>query len=85
MKEDCEAVYDYLTQVVGVREQDIILWGRSMGGGPACFLASQKYCHSVILMSCFISIKEVAKDILGWARFISFAVIERFPNQEMLK
>ena len=42
MKEDCEAVYDYLTQVVGVRETDIILWGRSMGSGPVSYLSSIK-------------------------------------------
>jgi abhydrolase domain-containing protein 17 len=85
MKEDCEAVYDYLTQVVGVRETNVILWGRSMGSGPTSYLSSIKQCHSVILMSAFMSIKEVAKDILGWAAFLTFTVSERFPNIERIQ
>ncbi len=36
-------------------------------------------------MSAFMSIKEVVKDILGWAAFISFVVNERFPNLEHVK
>jgi pimeloyl-ACP methyl ester carboxylesterase len=82
MREDAEYVYDYLTEVVGVRQEDIVLWGRSMGTGPASYLASIKSCHSCVLMSGFTSIKDVAKDVLGWASFMAFAVIERFPNIE---
>lgn len=85
MKEDCESVYDYLTQVVGVKEHDIILWGRSLGSGPTSYLASMKHCHSIVLMSAYMSIKSVAKDILGWVSFISFVVIERFHNIDAIK
>ena len=42
MKEDADAVYDYLCQVAGVKESDIILFGRSMGSGPTSYLASRK-------------------------------------------
>jgi len=80
MKEDCETIYDYLSQVCGIREQDIIVWGRSMGSGPTSYLASKKYCHSILLMSPFMSIKDAAKDLLGWGGFISYFAIERFRN-----
>jgi hypothetical protein len=66
MKEDCETVFDYLTQVVGVRQSDIILWGRSMGSGPCSYLASIKQCYAGLMMSAFTSIKDVTKDIVGW-------------------
>ena len=42
MKEDCESVYFYLTSVIGIQENDIILFGRSMGSGPATYLSSLK-------------------------------------------
>lgn len=80
MREDCEAVYDYLTQVCGIKEQDIILFGRSMGSGPTSFLSSKKACHSILLMSGFMSIKDAAKYLFGWGSFMSWMVIERFRN-----
>ena len=85
MQEDCEAVYDYLTTVCGVDEQNIILWGRSLGSGPCSYLASLKRCHSIILMSPFASIKAAAKDILGWASFMSFIVEDKFRNIDYIK
>lgn len=40
MKEDAEILFDYLTKHAGVKEKDIILFGRSIGSGPATYLAS---------------------------------------------
>ena len=57
-----------------------VCWGRSMGSGPTSYLASKKYCHSILLMSPFMSIKDAAKDLLGWGGFISYFAIERFRN-----
>jgi len=56
-----------------------------MGSGPSSYLASRKNAHSLLLMSPYMSIKEAAKSILGWAAFVSFAVVEKFKNIEALK
>ena len=85
MKEDAEIVFDYLTRVVGVKESDIILFGRSMGSGPATYLASKKHAYSLLLMSSYTSIKDVAKNILGWMGFLSVIVYERFRNIDLIK
>lgn len=82
IKEDADTVYDYLTQIVGVKESDIILFGRSMGSGPSSFLASKKQANSLLLMSPYTSIKDVAKNLFGWASFLSFIVYERFNNAD---
>ena len=37
---DATNVYDYLTLVLGVPESSIILFGRSIGSGPATLVAS---------------------------------------------
>jgi len=84
MKEDADAIYDYLTQVVGIKESDIILFGRSMGSGPTSYLASRKECHSLLLMSPYMSIKDAAKSLLGWASFLSVIVYERFRNVDLI-
>jgi hypothetical protein len=80
IKADADTVYDYLTEVCGIREKDIILFGRSMGSGPSSYLASRRSPGSLLLMSPYMSIKDAAKSLFGWASFMSFVVIERFRN-----
>lgn len=69
---------------MGLRSQDIILWGRSMGTGVVTYLATIKHCHNVFLMSPYMSILDAAKDILGWASFISFLVNDKFRNIDII-
>jgi hypothetical protein len=56
MKEDSLIVYDYLITVVGVREEDIVLLGRSMGSGPSTFISSVRNPYALVLMSGYTSI-----------------------------
>lgn len=79
-KEDALLIYDYLITVAGLRESDIILFGRSMGSGPSSYLASIRKPHCLILMSAYTSIQNAAKSILGWVSFLSVIVYERFRN-----
>lgn len=75
--EDALEIYNFVTNGMGFRPENIILVGRSMGSGPASFLATEKTIKLVILISPYKSIKTVAKDhfpILG------FLVKERFQN-----
>ena len=86
MKEDSEIIYDYLTKHVGVREEDIILFGRSMGTGPASYLASKKKAFSLLLMSAYTSIKDVSKSLLGKLSFLLTPIVyERFRNIDSIK
>ena len=38
---DIEAAFHYLTQVRHVPPEQIVLYGRSLGSGPSCYLASK--------------------------------------------
>jgi hypothetical protein len=38
--EDALIVYDHMVHRRGIAESDIILFGRSIGSSPACFVAS---------------------------------------------
>lgn len=85
MREDADTVFEYLTRICGVREQDIILWGRSMGSGPSSYLASRVRCHSLLLMSAYTSIRDVARGLFGWAgSFLAPLTYERFRNKEAI-
>ena len=85
MKEDAETIFNYLTQVIGLNDNDIILFGRSMGSRPASYLASKKNAFSLLLMSPYTSIKDVARNLLGWMSFLSMIVYERFRNIDLIK
>ena len=85
MKEDAEIIFDYLTKIIKINENDIILFGRSMGSGPATYLASVKHAYCLLLMSPYTSIKDVARSLLGWMSFLSVIVYERFRNIDLIK
>lgn len=85
IREDAEILYDYLTKHIGVRESDIIFFGRSMGSGPATYLASKKNAFTLLLMSAYTSIKDVARTILGKLSFLTPIVYERFRNIDAIK
>jgi len=81
---DIEAAYDHLTKVEGVPFDRIILYGRSLGSGPTCYLAEKKTRQNeplagVILHSPFLSIYRIALDM----GFIFSADI--FPNASRIK
>ena len=80
MREDCETIYDYCTQVAGVREEDVIVFGRSMGSGPTSYLSSLKKPHCIVLLSPFMSIKDATKDLFKLGGMVSKVVQERFRN-----
>ena len=58
------------------------MFGRSIGSGPATYLASKYKIGGLILLSPFISIKTVIKDHIP---FLSCLVKERFNNLEKIK
>lgn len=86
IKEDAESIFDYLTQHVGIRESDIIFFGRSMGSGPATYLSSKKNAYCLLLMSPYTSIKDVSRSLLGRLSFLLTPIVyERFRNIDTIK
>jgi fermentation-respiration switch protein FrsA (DUF1100 family) len=62
---DAQAALQYLTVIRGVPPSRIVLWGRSLGSGPTCFLAKRqsdlgKPVCGVILSSPLLSAYRVA-------------------------
>lgn len=76
---DIEAAYKYLTEVRRIQPEQIVLYGRSLGSGPSCYLASKtatagRSVGGVILQSPLLSAYRVAFNF----RFTM--VGDRFPN-----
>jgi fermentation-respiration switch protein FrsA (DUF1100 family) len=68
---DADAAYAYLTEQRGVPASRLIVFGESLGGGPAIDLASRKPCAGLIVQSPFTSIGDMASHTLpffptGW-------------------
>jgi pimeloyl-ACP methyl ester carboxylesterase len=74
-----KAAYDYLTQILKIQPSRIILYGRSMGGGPTAYLAEKYPCAGVVMHSTFVSAFRVQTGlkILSWDRFEN---LQRIPQ-----
>lgn len=69
--------YQYLTQTAGVQPKDVLIVGRSLGGGPATHLAMKVPAGGLILESTFTS----AYDTRFPARFI---LGDKFKNRQKI-
>ncbi len=81
--EDSEHVFGFLTKIMGIRPGDIIVFGRSIGSGPATWLAAKHKVFSLLLMSPYTSIRAVARHLVG--RLGQFLVAERFRNVDYIR
>jgi pimeloyl-ACP methyl ester carboxylesterase len=60
---DAESVLLHLVEERNVPLENILVMGRSLGTGPACYLASRyKELKGIILMSAYTSLRDVAND-----------------------
>lgn len=71
--QDAEAAWRYLIEEYRFSPQDIIIFGRSLGGAVAVHLASQQNPAALILESTFTSVPDLAAELYPWlpARWLS--------------
>lgn len=60
MYADIEAAYKYLTDIMGIPSEQIILYGWSLGSGPSVHLASKAPVRALVLQSALASVFRVA-------------------------
>ena len=80
---DAETVFDYLVNRIGFDSKNVLIMGRSIGSGPATFLAKKKNAGGLILMSPFTSLRDVVKGFSG--SLLSYLVRERFRNIDLME
>ncbi|MEL7502317.1 MAG: alpha/beta hydrolase [Cyanobacteria bacterium J06554_6] len=76
--QDIEAAYQYLVDDLNTPPENIIVYGRSVGGGPSTYLAAQQPTVGLILESTFTKAFQVVVPI----KLLPF---EKFPNIDRLK
>lgn len=80
IKKRALSTFMYLTESFGMKESNIIIYGRSIGTGPACYLASKTNPCLLLLNSPFSSIKSVALRISNAYYLASIFISERFNS-----
>ncbi|TAE70035.1 MAG: alpha/beta hydrolase [Oscillatoriales cyanobacterium] len=70
---DSSAAYGYLTEQLRVPPKQIIVYGRSVGGGPAIDLASRQSVGGLVVESSFVSVFPVLTQIplLPFDKFVN--------------
>eukprot|EP00826_Nyctotherus_ovalis_P056349 TRINITY_DN7589_c0_g2_i1.p1 TRINITY_DN7589_c0_g2~~TRINITY_DN7589_c0_g2_i1.p1 ORF type:complete len:304 (+),score=81.78 TRINITY_DN7589_c0_g2_i1:59-970(+) len=81
--EDAELLLEYLMKVHKKKPGDLVIMGRSIGSGPASYVAGKYGIHSLILLSPFTSIRAMAKKYVGST--LQYLIAERFDNATQLK
>lgn len=82
---DALAAWDYLIQQAGYSASEIIIFGRSLGGGVATWLASRQRPAALIVESSFTSVVDIAGSIypylpVKWLCRIYYPNIEHIPD-----
>jgi fermentation-respiration switch protein FrsA (DUF1100 family) len=63
---DAEAAWHYLLQTRRIPQEDIIIFGRSLGGSIAAWLAQDHQPRILIVESSFTSLPNMVKDRFPW-------------------
>jgi pimeloyl-ACP methyl ester carboxylesterase len=63
---DAEGAWKYLTQEMKISPQNIIIFGRSLGGGIASYIAEKYKPRAVVIESSFTSVLDIAIWSFPW-------------------
>ena len=76
--DDEDAAYDYLTSILHIAPDHVIIFGRSVGSGPAVHLAARRSVAGLILQSPFVSAFRVLTRI-------QLLPYDKFPNSKDIR
>ena len=85
---DATTAWRHLTQVEAIPADQILIWGRSLGGAVATELATHVHPRALVVESTFTRITEVAADIfprlpVGRVMSVEFPSIERIGSLDV--
>ena len=62
---DAAAALRWLLEARGVREADLVVFGESLGGAVACWLAARHTPRALVLASTFTSVPDLGAEVYG--------------------
>ncbi|MGJ8527979.1 alpha/beta hydrolase [Maritalea sp.] len=78
--QDGLAAFDW----VASRDQNIVLWGRSLGSGVATYVASKREAQALVLESPYTATVDVAKARYPFL-LVDILMLDKFPSREWIK
>lgn len=81
---DAEAAMKWLNQRTATRPDDVIVAAHSIGGGPACHVASKLGAKALVLQRTFSSLTDTARSIF-WFIPVDLMMSNRYPSAEKIK
>lgn len=85
--EDGDAAFGWLISEQGYQDNQIIVFGESLGTGVACQIAARRPVAGIILQSAYSSLLDLARQKILWLRLyptLLFPTQERLQNAEIL-
>jgi len=84
---DAMASWLWLTVTRGIKASDIVIFGESLGGGVATWLAAQHSPRALILASAFTSIPDLGAEVYPWlpVRWLSRIHYNNLANLERIR
>lgn len=81
---DARAAYAHVSQKKDIPEENIILWGKSLGGVPAIYLARNKDIKALVCESTFYSAAKMGQRMYPYLPIKPF-LRYKFKNYERIK
>jgi alpha-beta hydrolase superfamily lysophospholipase len=81
--QDATAAYEFLKHQ-GIDDAHIVLWGHSLGSGPAVYLAQNHPAKALVLFGAFTSIPDAAADTYPHLPVKAIAAVQ-FNSRERLR
>jgi len=72
---DATAAWQWLTTTRGIPNREIVIFGESLGGAVACWLARERPAGALIIASTFTSVPDLGSEVYG---FLPVRLISRF-------
>jgi len=80
---DALRVIEFIIKVLKWKSQDIIVMGRSIGTGPACYVGSKYKLGALAMISPYTSIRGIIQN-MPFGEIYKYFVKERFNNSELI-
>eukprot|EP00283_Hemiselmis_rufescens_P006553 CAMPEP_0173429292 /NCGR_PEP_ID=MMETSP1357-20121228/8042_1 /TAXON_ID=77926 /ORGANISM="Hemiselmis rufescens, Strain PCC563" /LENGTH=349 /DNA_ID=CAMNT_0014393449 /DNA_START=73 /DNA_END=1119 /DNA_ORIENTATION=+ len=83
--ENVRATYNMVVQGIGFSPRKVIMFGRSIGTGPAIKLASELDVGGLVLVSPFVSVGNIVQHHVGFlASWLTDGLADIFPSIDLI-
>ena len=80
--ENTTIIYDFIKKTFKITDENIFIFGRSIGTSPAIYTASKRNPNALFIISAFTSLKSVAGHLVG---ILKFLLKDRFNSLDYIK